>query len=135
MTTNTIHLEHALLDIQDLDVSLSFYRQLFPDWTLRWDGHTRDGSRWVHFGPPGAGRPGYLSLYETPNRSRDASDGVSIKIEHLGFAHPDVNALVQRLKAVSSIRPKDRVEADGFRRVYFLDPDGHELEFVQALEP
>ena len=70
MTQPTVSLEHALIDVSDLDRSLRFYRQLFPGWTIRWDGRNVDGSRWVHFGPPGDGRPGYLSLYETPNARR-----------------------------------------------------------------
>ena len=94
---NEVHLEHALLDVADLDRSLGFYRKLLPDWVIRWEGTGGDTGRWVHFGPSGDGQPGYLSLYETPGAK--AGDDSGLRIEHIGFAHPDVAALVERLTA------------------------------------
>ncbi len=127
---STVHLEHALLDIGNLERTLAFYRRLFPAWIIRWDGRTSEGTRWVHFGPPGDGQPGYLSLYETPGLA--PSDGSGARIEHIGFAHPDVNGLVERLGSEGTT-PSDRVDDGHYRRAYFTDPDGHELEFVQRL--
>src|SRR5215510_10473542 len=103
----SIHLEHALLDVRDLGRTLSFYRELIPDWVVRWEGRTLEGTRWIHFGPAGDGQPGYLSLYETPQAETARDEGV--RIEHVGFAHPDVDALVRRL-AVRDIRPTERVD-------------------------
>jgi len=125
-----IHLEHALLDVADVGRSLDFYGALLPDWRIRWEGRTMEGERWVHFGPPGGGQPGYLSLYELPGEPPAGDEG--LRIEHVGFAHPDVDALVARLSP-SGIRPSERVDDGKYRRVYFSDPDGHELEFVQEL--
>ncbi len=125
-----VHLEHALLDVRDLDRSLRFYGAILPDWVVRWEGRTQEGARWVHFGPPGEGQPGYLSLYETPGFAEAGGDGV--RIEHIGFAHPDVDGLVGRL-APEGIGPTDTVDDGRYRRVYFVDPDGHDLEFVQRL--
>lgn len=126
----TAHLEHALIDVSDLDRSLGFYRTLLPDWVVRWEGRTMEGTRWVHFGPPEEGQPGYLSLYEIPETQRTPDGG--LRIEHVGFAHPDVNGLVGRVSALE-VSPADRIEDGGYRRVYFKDPDGHDLEFVQKL--
>src|SRR5678815_5788146 len=61
----TITLEHVYLSVVDLDRTLAFYRRLFPDWIVRWEGSRPDG-RWVHFGAAGDGQPGYLSLAEHP---------------------------------------------------------------------
>ena len=127
---NEIHLEHALLDVTDLDRSLGFYRKLLPDWVIRWEGTGGGTGRWVHFGPSGDGQPGYLSLYETPGAK--AGDDSGLRIEHIGFAHPDVAALVERLTA-QEIVATDRIDDGRYRRAYFADPDGHELEFVQKL--
>ena len=128
---SNIYLEHALLDVRDLETSLAFYRKLFRDWTVRWQGHTGEGAPWVHFGPAGEGRPGYLSLPEKPQaRSADADSLARLRIQHIGFAHPDVEELVSRLDA-AGIQPHDRADDGRYRRVYFVDPDGHELEFVQ----
>lgn len=123
-----VRLEHALLSVRDLDRSLAFYRTLIPGWTNRWDG--RPGEIWVHFGPPGEGQPGYLSIYE---RCGDpAGNGEALAIEHVGFAHPDVDGLVARLQA-AGIEPDDRADDGRYRRVYYRDPDGHNVEFVQRL--
>lgn len=134
MNQTTPHLEHALLDVSDLSRSLDFYRELLPDWTVRWSGSTDRGARWIHFGPAVGEQPGYLSLYEIPGASLAAgpAEGESLAIEHVGIAHPDVNALVGRLDR-AGIRPVDRTEDGAYRRVYFADPDGHEIEFVQKL--
>ena len=118
-----VRLEHAFLFVRDLDKSLAFYGALFPGWTIRWDGRKEGEGTWVHFGPPGEGQPGYLSLCG----GRAAPNG-----EHIGFTHPDVAALSERL-AKAGIRKTDDAEDAHFRRVYFEDPDGHELEFVQRL--
>ena len=125
-----VHLEHALVDVGDLGRSLEFYGALLPDWGVRWEGRTMEGERWIHFGPPGDGQPGYLSLYESPGSARGGNDG--LRIEHLGFAHPDVEALLARLEP-RGIHPTERVDDGRYRRAYFEDPDGHELEFVQKL--
>ncbi len=128
---NDVQLEHALLDVRDLDRSLAFYRKLMPGWTIRWEGPCMEGSRWAHFGPPDPnGQPGYLSLYETPDAGPAPDDGV--RIEHVGFSHPDVNGLAVRLEA-EGVAPTDRVDDGQYRRIYFTDPDGHQLEFVQRL--
>lgn len=134
MNRITPHLEHALLDVSDLSRTLSFYRELLPDWTVRWSGSTDRGARWVHFGPAGGDQPGYLSLYEIPGASlaEGSPDGESLTIEHVGIAHPDVDGLVRRLEE-AGIRPVDRTEDAAYRRVYFADPDGHEIEFVEKL--
>lgn len=133
MDDTTVRLEHALLDVGNLSRSLEFYAKLLPRWTVRWEGRNDMGGRWAHFGPPGEGQPGYLSLYELPGAGPSGEGYGSIaRIEHVGFAAPDVEGMVERL-ATDGIRPTDRVDDGKYRRVYFTDPDGHNLEFVQKL--
>lgn len=128
-----VKLEHAFLSVADLDASLGFYRKLFPDWDVRWSGTHNRGGRWVHFGDSRAPQASYLSLAERADARRGPEqDGALITIDHLGFAHSDVQALVKRAEG-SGLQPSQHFVGDGFRRAYFLDPDGHELEFVEAL--
>ena len=126
-----VTLEHAFLYVHDLDRTLSFYERLLPGWGLRWQGEAAGEGRWVHFGPAGDGQPGYLSLYEDRQLAPRVADGARIEIAHIGFAHPDVDALEHRL-AADGIVPTDRADDGRYRRLYFEDPDGHELEFVQG---
>ncbi len=125
-------LEHALLYVRDLEESLAFYRTLLPDWTVRWDGRP-GGEPWVHIGPPhdpSEPQPGYLSIYEWRGAKKAPSGRLAV--DHIGFAHPDVEGLVRRLRE-AGVRPSDRTEDPAYRRAYFTDPSGHELEFVQKL--
>jgi catechol 2,3-dioxygenase-like lactoylglutathione lyase family enzyme len=131
MVTNEVRLEHALLYVRDVERSLVFYRRLFPEWTIRWDGGG-GGRRWVHWGPRGEGQPGYLSLCEVGDASWTRPPDGSVGVDHVGFSHPDVDGLIVRL-APAGIVSTERAEDERFRRVYFRDPDGHKLEFVQQL--
>jgi catechol 2,3-dioxygenase-like lactoylglutathione lyase family enzyme len=127
-----VRLEHAFLYVSDLVRSLAFYRQLLPDWEVRWEGQGEGGRRWIHYGAPGDGQPSYLSLYEEPTLERVEDLGERATVGHIGFAHPDVAALIARLEPIGIV-PTDRVDDGRFRRAYFEDPDGHELELVQRL--
>ena len=51
---------------------------------------------------------------------------------HLGFAHRDVRGLEARLKE-EGIEVNDTADDGKYRRAYFVDPNGYELEFVQEL--
>lgn len=133
MNDSKVRLEHALLDVRDLSRSLEFYGRLIPGWTVRWEGRNDMGGRWAHFGPPGEGQPGYLSLYELPGASPSGEGyGKKARIEHVGFAAADVEEMESRL-AAEGITPSDRVDDGKYRRLYYTDPDGHNLEFVQKL--
>jgi catechol 2,3-dioxygenase-like lactoylglutathione lyase family enzyme len=126
----TITLEHVYLSVTNLDRTLAFYRRVFPDWVVRWEG-ARDSGRWVHFGLAGDGQPGYLSLAEQPGAAPAAESYTRVGPQHVGFAHPDVDGLIARL--APAIKPTDYVDDGRYRRAYFVDPDGIELELVQRL--
>jgi catechol 2,3-dioxygenase-like lactoylglutathione lyase family enzyme len=51
--------------------------------------------------------------------------------QHVGFAHQDVDGVIAQLKP--AIAPTDYVDDGHYRRAYFEDPDGIELELVQQL--
>jgi catechol 2,3-dioxygenase-like lactoylglutathione lyase family enzyme len=113
--------------VSNLDRTLAFYRRLFPEWGIRWED-AADG--WVHFGPREGDQPGYLSIAEQSD-AKPFQSYESIGVQHVGFAHPDVDGLIARLKP--EIEPTDYVDDGKYRRVYYDDPDGIELEFVQKL--
>ncbi|MCK6551830.1 VOC family protein [Myxococcota bacterium] len=140
-------LEHAYLNVTDLDRTLAFYGKLLPGWGVRWSGTNRWGRRWVHFGAPVPQSPGatsaaprelrqpsYLSLSEVPPAPAQQLDydRPMLAIMHLGFTCDSVEALLARMHGLGE-DPTDVVLDDPvFRRAYFVDPDGHELELVEA---
>ncbi|MBI3447348.1 MAG: VOC family protein [Acidobacteria bacterium] len=132
MADQSIHLEHVFITVRDAGASLDFYRKLFPDWVVRWEGPSADGGRWIHFGPAGDGRPGYLSLHESRGAVRPDEGYASHRIQHVGFSHPDVDGLRDRL-AEEGIPVDDSTDDGKYRRHYFLDPNGIEVEFVQEM--
>jgi len=129
-----VRIEHALLVVADLARSLAFYRRLLPFWGVRWELKGETPARWIHFGAPGPGQPSYLSLCERPEARPFKDDGLVAGIMHVGFAHPDVSGLIARLR-IAGITPTNYADDGRFRRVYFEDPDGHQLEFVESLDP
>ena len=132
MSQENVRLEHAFMRIRNQEESLEFYQKLFPDWIVRWTGKGLEGNRWIHFGPKGGDQPGYLSLYEVPKGNIGNEDELRLEVGHVGFSHGDVEGLVTRMRN-QGIEPTDNMERDGFRRAYFQDPNGHELEFVQRV--
>lgn len=123
-------LEHALIEVSNLEACLAFWALLAPGWQVTWDARAQ-GEPWVHLGPGGGGRPPYLSLWQKGDESQP---GRGLRVRHLGFEHADVRGMVARLKPLG-IQPTDYVEEHSFRRAYFADPDGHVLEFVEGMEP
>ncbi len=126
--TTIAKLEHAYLPVGDVDRSLAFYRLLFPEWAVRWTGENSHGGRWAHFGVEPTlvdPQPGYLSLSER-------KDALGIGEAHIGFSHPDVRGLLERV-AAEGVQPHSHADDGLFRRAYINDPDGNELEIVQAL--
>lgn len=123
----TTILEHANMNVRNLTASLAFYERVLG-WRIRWEGLTSQGKRWIHLGAADA--PSYLSIYEEPDAFHRRDDGV--RVQHLGFAVREVNALADALSA-AGIEPTDRMDDGTFRRVYYVDPDGHEIELVERL--
>ena len=94
-----IALEHVYLTVTDLDRTLAYYRAFFPEWVVRWEGKSSAG-RWVHFGPPGDGQPGYLSLAEDPRAAPMASRSSSCRsCDHEATRGPREQAAVDRQPA------------------------------------
>ncbi|MDA3137601.1 VOC family protein [Vibrio metschnikovii] len=125
-------IEHINLVIKDLEQSLRFYRAAFPHWKIRakgggvWYGKART---WVHFGDENH----YLALNEFgEGRNRDRT-GHSVGLAHFAFETQNLDAMIARLEQ-AGFEIADNGANETFRRnVYFIDPDGFEVEFVQYL--
>jgi len=118
------YLEHANLNVTDLDGLVLFLRTALPEFRVRHDGAGPDGIRWVHVGTDDY----YVALNERrPEDTRDRG------FNHLAWVVDDVVALRDRLRAAGFQETGVAEEHPHRRRVYFHDRDGREWEFVQYL--
>ena len=125
----TIQLEHANLSVPDVEEALRFVRTAFPDFRLRWDGHTLQGWRAVHVGNDET----YLALTEAPKAAAEewVPYGGKPGLNHLGFVVDDAEGVRERL-AAAGYHDSTFPNAHPHRtRVYFHDAFGNDWEFVE----
>ena len=119
-------LEHVNLTVADLQRSVDFYTRVFG-FAVRWQGETSDGKPAAHVGDDRS----YLALFQAaPGSSRPSLDYEAVGLNHFGFVVDDLDAARGRL-AELGITPHMEADYDPGRRLYFLDPDGIEVELVQ----
>src|SRR5262245_45247857 len=127
----TAKLEHANLCVRDIDAMLRFLQTAFPEFRVRADRTDAAGGRWLHVGTDDH----YIALseaWEAGARPFEPYSGLP-GVNHLGYEVDDVHALRRRMLAAGyqeSTVPNDHPHR---RRVYFLDPEGNDWEFVQYL--
>jgi len=125
-----ISLEHLNLVVNNIEKSLQFYRAAFPHWSVRgrnqdeWHGKPR---HWLHFGDDYQ----YLSFNDNGvGENRDLT-GHQLGLAHFAFVTSDLKGMTARLAQAGFAVHKDGVVDEYRANVYYLDPDGFEVEFVQ----
>lgn len=125
-----IRLEHVNLVVKQIDASLKFYAAAFPHWRVRgkgadtWNGQPRE---WLHFGDDYQ----YLTLNEPGvGKNRDLST-LTLGLAHFGYVCEDLTGVIERLAQRGFVPHRPRTDESFRSNVYFLDPDGLEVEFVQ----
>jgi catechol 2,3-dioxygenase-like lactoylglutathione lyase family enzyme len=126
-----VQLEHANIAVNDLDEGIRFFRTAFPEFSVRGRGSTDHGewqSEWVHIGTDAS----YICVNADTRAPGDREHGhKGFGVNHLGFVVDDAEAVYQRLSEAGykeGFQPGDHPHR---RRVYFLDADGNEYEFVE----
>ncbi|MBE7213690.1 VOC family protein [Shewanella benthica] len=127
-----LHLEHLNLVVEDIPTTLNFYRAAFPHWSVRgggegaWHGKPRN---WVHFGDDYQ----YLTFNDDGvGQNRDLT-GHQVGLAHFAFVTSNIDAVIARLAQAGFLADKDGAIDEFRRNVYYLDPNGYEVEFVQYL--
>jgi catechol-2,3-dioxygenase len=127
-----IHLEHLNLVVSNIQKSLNFYQAAFPHWKIRdqgkseWYGKTRN---WLHFGDD----YNYLTFNDNgEGENRDLS-GHQLGLAHFAFVTNNLDALIERLRNAGYEIAKDGADEPYRKNIYFVDPEGFEVEFVQYL--
>lgn len=127
-----LQIEHLNLVVKDIPAALKFYQAAFPHWRVRggdeseWYGKPR---KWLHFGDDYQ----YLALNDNGvDQNRDLK-GHQVGLAHFAFVTNDLKGIIKRLQNAGfeiAIEGADDPYRDN---VYFLDPDGYEVEFVEYL--
>lgn len=127
-----LHLEHINLVIKDISNALCFYQAAFPHWRIRgggegtWYGKDR---QWLHFGDDYQ----YLAFNnDGVGENRDLT-GHQVGLAHFAFVTQDLDAMIKRLNTAGFDIDKPGAEDPYRKNIYFKDPDGYNVEFVEYL--
>ena len=118
------YLEHANFYVSDLDEAVRFITTAVPEFQFRGCG-INNGTRWLHMGTASS----YLAL----NESGDSQLIHATKLNHIGLVVDDVAATKARLLEAGYTEGFVAEPDENRLRLYFLDRDGLEWEFVQYL--
>lgn len=127
----TVRMEHANLTVRDIEGMIRFLQTAFPEFHVRGEGKSNDGSRWVHIGTD----ENYIALspaHAEPDKRWSPYRGMP-GMNHLGFEVDDVAALRERLKSAGFRESTPPNSHPHRKRVYFYDAEGNDWEFVQYL--
>ena len=125
-----LHLEHLNLVVNDIPQTLSFYQAAFPHWAVRgggqndWYGKSRS---WVHFGDDYQ----YLAFNDNGVGENRDLKGHQVGLAHFAFATNDIKGVITRLQEAGFEIAIDGAEDIYRKNVYFIDPNGYEVEFVE----
>jgi len=118
-------LEHVNLTVADVERSAAFYRDLFG-FHVRWRGKTSDGQEAAHVGDDRC----YVALFQAVRPGRAEADYDVVGMNHFGFVVDSLEESKRRLRQLG-IEPHHEADYEPGRRLYFLDPDGIEVELVE----
>lgn len=127
-----IQLEHLNLVVRDIPNALKFYQAAFPQWKIRdrgeqtWFGVQR---QWLHFGDDYQ----YLTFNDNGDSDNRDLSGHQVGLAHFAFVTNNIDAVIFRLEAAGFAIAKQGADEPYRKNVYFVDPDGFEVEFVQYL--
>jgi catechol 2,3-dioxygenase-like lactoylglutathione lyase family enzyme len=120
-----MHLEHVNLTVSDLDRSIAFYCDLL-DLSVRWKGPIGEGRLGAHVGDERC----YLALFQAAAPGRVDLDYDRPGLNHFGFVVENLDDARRRVEQLGATVHHE-ADYDPGRRIYFLDPDGHEVELVE----
>jgi len=118
-------LEHIHVGVRSLAASERFLQAAVPEFTTRGGGDAPGYGPWLHIGTDS----NYIALTEVS----DAKPMVDLR--HIGLVVDDIEALIARL-ASAGFEPADSSALDTHpyrRRVYYIDDNGIDWEFVEYL--
>ena len=86
-------------------------------------------SNWIHFGDDYQ----YLALSDHGEGDNRDLTGHSVGLAHIAFEVTNIDAMIERLAQHGFDIALDGADSRVRKNVYFLDPDGFEVEFIEYL--
>ncbi len=127
-----IYLEHINLVVNDIEKMLTFYQAAFPHWRVRdkgqseWYGKPRT---WLHFGDDQQ----YIALSDNGEGDNRDLEGHQVGLAHFAYVIDNLDAMIKRLSKAGFSIAKDGSSELFRKNIYFIDPAGFEIEFVEYL--
>ena len=124
-----VRLEHANLSVRDIEGMIRFLQTAFPEFQVRGEGISNDGSRWVHIGT----HETYIALSPAnaePEIRWTPYQGLP-GVNHLAYEVDDVDGLRDRMKSAGYRDSTPPNKHPHRKRRYFYDAEGNDWEFVQ----
>lgn len=127
-----LRLEHVNLVVKDIPEMLKFYQAVFPNWHVRdsgegeWYGKPR---QWLHFGDGYQ----YLALSDHGVGENRNLKGHQVGLAHFAYETENLDAVVNRLTEAGFAVAKGGASEPFRKNIYFIDPAGFEVEFVEYL--
>ncbi|MCG7497422.1 VOC family protein [Vibrio sp. Of7-15] len=127
-----IKLEHINLVVSDISKMLTFYQAVFPHWRIRdegqgeWNGKPRN---WLHFGDDYQ----YIAMSDHGEGENRNLDGHQVGLAHFAYVTNNIDAVIERLTQAGFPISKEGAVEPFRKNVYFVDPAGFEIEFVEYL--
>ena len=122
------YLEHANISVTDVDKAVRFFHSAMPDFQVRHDSGPGP-ERWVHLGTDTS----YIAINQMPPSANQTFQYHQPGYNHIGFVVDDADVLRERMLAAGYREGFIPPPHPHRKRVYFLDSDGIEYEFVQVL--
>lgn len=125
-------IEHINLVVKDIPEMVKFYQTAFPHWRVRdsgqaeWYGKPRS---WLHLGDDYQ----YLAMSDHGEGENRELAGHQVGLAHFAFETENVEAMTKRLVDAGFPQAKGGADEPFRKNVYFLDPAGFEVEFVEYL--
>lgn len=127
-----IYLEHLNLVVTDIEAELAFYSVAFPHWRVREKGHAPWYGKprtWLHFGDDYQ----YLTFNDNGEGNNRDLAGHQPGLAHFAFVTANIEALINRLAEAGFSAAKDGADEPYRKNIYYIDPAGFEVEFVEYL--
>lgn len=118
-------LEHIHVNVNSLAVTRDFLEAAIPGIVRRGEGNAPGFGPWLHVGDDHS----YIAMTEVPGTENRSN------LRHIGIVVEDLEELMERL-ARAGFAPSDASEMDSHphrRRIYYIDGNGLEWEFVEYL--